>query len=128
MQKTCKRCSRSKPVKEFYRNKLTKDGYAIYCKLCANDVNAQTTQRMRLRVLQALGDRCVGCGIDDQRVLTIDHIHGGGTQHRKRAKGAGYGYYKRMLENLSLYQLLCWNCQHLKRMEQGEHRQPVLNR
>ncbi len=34
--KQCARCKVTKPVKEFYKSKATKDKYGIYCKSCDN--------------------------------------------------------------------------------------------
>ena len=58
---------------------------------------------------------CACCGISDPRFLTIDHVEGGGTQHRieiKSRNGTGFYYYLRRAgfpKNPPL-QVLCWNC------------------
>ena len=77
-------------------------------------------RRVRIEVLQALGGRCMHCGNTDQRCLQIDHISGGGNQERqtlgpsrisgKISKGQTEGY-----------QLLCANCNWIKKHEQQEH-------
>src|SRR5215471_5896001 len=64
--------------------------------------------RNRLQVLSALGGKCVRCGIDDWRVLQIDHIDGGGTRERKQVTSIDR-YYKDMLLSPEKYQVLCAN-------------------
>jgi len=70
---------------------------------------------------------CVKCGFSDIRALSIDHVNGGGTKHRRELKG-GYGrmMYVWLRRNgyPSGYQTLCMNCQFIKRFEcneQGRH-------
>lgn len=40
-------------------------------------------QEHRSKVFDMLGRQCVKCGFDDIRALQIDHIHGGGNQHKE---------------------------------------------
>src|SRR6266852_7200270 len=44
-------------------------------------------QKKRRTVLALLGGKCRNCGIDDERVLQVDHLNGGGSQERR---GRGY--------------------------------------
>lgn len=74
----------------------------------------------KLRVFEKLGGKCVKCGISDHRVLQIDHINGGGCRERKKYKGRP-SYYKMIYnDNSGKYQLLCANCNWIKRIENGE--------
>ena len=80
---------------------------------------------LREQILDALGRRCVRCGYDaDVRALQIDHVNGGGSQERKKLP-FGIVYYRSILEsvraNAGTYQILCANCNVIKRMEQREH-------
>jgi hypothetical protein len=77
--------------------------------------------RNRLEVLNALGGKCVRCGIDDWRVLQIDHINGGGSKERKQVTSIDR-YYKDMLHSPEKYQVLCANCHQIKRYEEHEGR------
>jgi hypothetical protein len=77
--------------------------------------------RNRLAVLEALGGKCVRCGIDDWRVLQIDHINGGGSKERKQVTSIDR-YYKDMLLSPEKYQVLCANCHQIKRYEEKEGR------
>jgi hypothetical protein len=54
----------------------------------------------------------------DIRALSIDHVNGGGTRHRKSLKGrSGYHFYRWLKENSFPvgFQVLCMNCQFIKR-------------
>lgn len=86
----------------------------------SKDYNA----RVRLEAISFYSNganKCVRCNLDDIRLLTIDHIDGGGTQHRKRIKSPIANWLKR--EGFPKgYQILCWNCQMLKRIERRETR------
>lgn len=50
MKKECSKCNTVKNVKEFYRDKSTKDGYEYTCKLCRNE------SRRRYKII------CENCG------------------------------------------------------------------
>lgn len=72
---------------------------------------------------------CVKCGYDkDIRALSIDHIYGGGCQHRKIMKiSAGIQFYC-MLKDTYFpegYQTLCMNCQQIKKEEDRQNNQGV---
>jgi hypothetical protein len=81
--------------------------------------------KLREQILDILGRKCVRCGYDtDVRALQIDHVNGGGSQERKKLV-YGIPYYRRILEcvqaNSGEYQVLCANCNTIKRMEEQEH-------
>jgi len=66
--------------------------------------------------------KCAKCGFDDERALSIDHINGGGTQHRKQVKSGGN--FNEMLVREGYpegYQILCMNCQFIKNRETGAY-------
>ena len=81
--------------------------------------------RLRTEVLTHYGKgkcACVICGFDDDiRALSIDHLNGGGTQHRRSLSGtSGFGGkdFCRWLKRNGYpkgYQTLCMNCQFIKR-------------
>lgn len=78
-------------------------------------------QRLRNAIFELLGSKCIYCGFEDKRALQIDHINGGGSKDKKTAKGF---YYKRVLteimEGKILYQILCANCNWIKRHDKNE--------
>lgn len=91
------------------------------------DMSHQRTKKgdLRLEVVKALGGKCVRCGIEDLRVLQIDHIHGGGGRR-------GLPPYPKILERMdeakTLYQVLCANCNFLKAVENKERRTKPLEK
>lgn len=83
-------------------------------------------QERKRRILTHYGKgrcACVLCAETRLGCLSIDHINGGGTQHRlKLGKGAGIDFYC-WLEKQNYpegYQTLCMNCQFLKRYANNE--------
>ena len=137
-ERICKRCGTSRPDTEFVVNKSAANGGNI-CKPCRrkrdNERRAADRQRFRdehrawrdanrdrvresarkhaarLRdeVLTAYGNACACCGERTREFLTLDHIEGGGTAHRKATWGKVYNEVKR--EGFpSGYRILCWNC------------------
>lgn len=80
---------------------------------------------LRARVLQLLGGKCVRCGFSDARALQIDHVGGNGTEERK-VPGGNRGMYANMIDYIESggqgrYQLLCANCNWIKRVEKREY-------
>lgn len=79
-------------------------------------MNYDAKMRRRYKCRQRLGGVCVCCGECHDSFLDIDHIHGGGSQERKK-----YGPSRTYAEVLSMenprekYQLLCSNCNQSKR-------------
>lgn len=77
---------------------------------------------LRKKVIDVLGGRCVKCGVDDIRVLQIDHINGGGA---KETRGhSPKWFYKKVIKSVikgeKRYQLLCANCNCIKKWEKQE--------
>lgn len=67
---------------------------------------------------------CFQCGFGDIRALSIDHIDGRGSQHRKeKGVGSGGSFYRWLVKNdlPGGYQTLCMNCQFVKREERWEY-------
>jgi hypothetical protein len=75
-------------------------------------------KNLRDRVLSLLGSKCCECGYDDTRALQIDHKLGGGTRERRKLSYATY--YSCILRNPEKYQVLCANCNMIKRIENNE--------
>ncbi len=69
---------------------------------------------------------CVRCGFSDLRALSLDHIKGGGNKERIRLRRRGVNFYRWLKQNgyPNIYQVLCMNCQFIKRHENGEERKP----
>src|SRR2546421_6884252 len=92
----------------------------------AENYQTERARRQRCEVVALLGGRCKRCGFDDPRALQIDHINGGGVQELRAKGGSGHSakVAKFVRENpaQSKYQLLCANCNWIKRAENGEVR------
>lgn len=80
-------------------------------------VAAKRRAASRTAVLEKLGNTCVRCGFADARALQIDHINGGGS--RESNMGA-MKMYKKILADPAGYQLLCANCNAIKKVENNE--------
>ena len=70
-----------------------------------------------------MGGKCVRCGFSDPRALQIDHINGGGSKERKE-RGFNGNFHRHVLKSFinkeNKYQLLCANCNWIKRVENNE--------
>jgi len=66
-----------------------------------------------------LGGSCAQCGFTDIRALQIDHKNGDGSAQRREIGGL-HRMYRDILKNPVPYQLLCANCNWIKRYENGE--------
>ena len=67
---------------------------------------------------------CVRCGESRPACLSIDHVNGGGTSHRREFKlRSSDKFYRWLIVNNypEGYQTLCMNCQFVKRFERNEH-------
>lgn len=66
---------------------------------------------------------CVVCAEARIDCLSIDHINGGGYQHRMGESGIGNNLYEWLKSNNwpTGFQTLCMNCQFIKRMANGEN-------
>lgn len=125
--KTCRKCGEAKPLSSFHRNKTKPDGLAYMCKECTNayyksrrpetrerqmENNRQMRRRYKQRALEAYGSKCECCGETEPAFLCIDHVNGGGNQHRAELKQAGTDLYKWLKKEgyPPGFRVLCWNC------------------
>lgn len=80
--------------------------------------NLPTVGDLRKAIFALYGAKCARCPWTDPRALQLDHKHGNGSHERKRL--STYQIYKRVLAHPEDYQLLCANCNWLKRYENSE--------
>ena len=113
------------PYKKDYRNH--QEHYLAYQKEYQKNhrktVNIRRRKRnceRRIELLNFLGGKCVKCGFSDWRTLQIDHINGGGTRENKESGNNLYQHYTRIKKNPEKYQLLCANCNWIKKYENNE--------
>lgn len=80
-------------------------------------------KRLKSAVFELLGNECCRCGFSDPRALQIDHINGGGGKEKKSVTAHYYKYIlEKILAGSNEYQLLCANCNWIKRSENNENR------
>lgn len=88
-----------------------------------NGYSKNYTKKQRIQVIKLMGGKCVKCLFNDIRALQIDHINGGGSKER-RAVGFSGTFYSNVINsfnnNENKYQLLCANCNWIKRFENKE--------
>jgi len=82
----------------------------------------------RFKLLKILNDvKCAQCGYEDIRALQVDHVNGGGLEEYRQFKNPKnlYNFY---LKNPTLakqkLQVLCANCNWIKRYENKELKKP----
>lgn len=85
---------------------------------------AKYQQRLKIEVLTHYGNNrlaCMKCGNTDIRVLSIDHISGGGGKHLRGLRGIRIYHWLIQQSYPVGYQTLCMNCQFIKRRENKEY-------
>jgi hypothetical protein len=82
-------------------------------------------ENQRNQVLKYLGNKCKQCGFSDKRALQIDHVQGNGAKERKALWL--YEIHKRILSGQydNDYQLLCANCNQIKKAINKEQVQRI---
>ena len=86
------------------------------------------TSDLRKLVLSILGDKCIKCGFDDYRALQVDHVNGGGIKEMRESgiRGGSAVYWRNVIKSIKIderkYQLLCANCNWIKRFINKEVR------
>lgn len=61
------------------------------------------------------------CGFSDSRALQFDHIHGNGAENRRKRRMSSSTLYRHILKvKGDGFQLLCANCNWIKRYENHE--------
>jgi len=100
-----------------------------YHKLNQDKDNARTNLNRkfyRKMLFDILGHECVKCGFKDKRALQFDHIEGKGRKDHYKYGGGMVRYYaKRPLTAIKTLQVLCANCNYIKRIENNETKRNV---
>ena len=89
----------------------------------SNKYQRELQARHKQTIFDLLGGVCKHCGFSDSRALQIDHINGGGVKELNSI-GNKRSYYSRVIRSIQAgegkYQLLCANCNWIKRWEKDE--------
>lgn len=100
------------------------------CFECCKEHSRSNTKRYQMQakyrikqrqlILNKLGNKCVRCGIVDFRVLQVDHVDGGGRKDIDSFSSHNRYYKSILLDQTDKFQLLCANCNWIKRYENKE--------
>lgn len=144
LNKYCTRCNTLRPTVDWSKSNQNKDGLHGVCRICARETNmawykrhrderlpkirknsVDRRRRLKLEVLThygaALGKpMCVTCGEERLPCLTVDHINGGGSEHRRSLGSKNICQWLKGENFPSGFQTLCMNCQFMKRHENKE--------
>lgn len=83
----------------------------------------ERNKERRIELIKAMGGKCVWCGYTDWRALQIDRVNGDGVEDRKITKNFSKKQIIERFKNYpEKYQLLCSNCNWIKRYENREVR------
>ena len=71
--------------------------------------------------------KCSECGEGRFDCLTVDHVYGGGTKHKKELRRSGIEFYSWVIKNgfPDGFRVLCMNCQFCEESEWDEYKQEV---
>jgi hypothetical protein len=143
MEKLCNKCGNIylATLDYFYirRRKDCRDTIDSHCKKCRRKKGQavywdnpekfkerarQEGIRLKKETLRAYGGtKCAQCGFNDIRALQLDHINNDGYQERELVM-EGWGHYRKLRKkgfpNKDRYQVLCANCNWIKRAEHYE--------
>ena len=97
-----------KQERERYANKTKDWKDAVVLK------NKKRRIRLRLEAIKHYGGVCVCCGEKQIEFLCIDHINGGGNQHRKIMTTKSIGEWLCANKYPKGFQVLCFNCNSAK--------------
>lgn len=108
------RTNRKEYAKEWYNKNLEKN----------RELRRLNNKKRRMEIILSLGGKCEKCGFEDIRALQIDHVNGGGGKERESYGHSASALKRRVKKDVDKgtkeYQLLCANCNWIKREEEGE--------
>ena len=125
--KKCSKCKQIKPFLEFNENKPLKYGLHSWCRVCCKEdsklryiknkekINKRTktnyiNYRMTALLKYSNPPMCTCCGETQIKFLEIDHINGGGNEHRKTMEGTNIYLWLKKNNYPEGFQVLCSNC------------------
>lgn len=122
--KRCTRCNQLLPISKFNKAKLGKYGVRSWCKHCNDEYTKQwrkdnpqsafkSRHQYKINALTHYGGNppiCMCCGEEHIEFLTIDHILGGGTEHRREINRKTIYHWLYTNNYPEGYRVLCMNC------------------
>ena len=123
----CARCQKDLPrIREHWGpDRRSPDGLSCgWCRRCITTSTKERNRELRANALIHYSNgspSCACCGEFRYEFLTLDHVHGGGNQHRREVTGStkgGSSFYKWLKVNgyPDGFQVLCFNCNMAKAM------------
>ncbi len=103
-QELCVHCGQHSPV--------ATEILCLQCKEKNQQRGSENRRKNKMTIISNYGGQCACCGETKMEFLTIDHIDGGGTQHRKSLVQSGTTIYRWIIKNNfpKGFQVLCLNC------------------
>ena len=94
------------------RQKSWRDKNKEHCRQTNGILRRKYNLQLKTALLEAYGKSCACCNESNVGFLSIDHINGGGRQHRRDIKVTGTSFYKWLKDNNYPpgYRVLCPNC------------------
>lgn len=108
----------SKEYRKAHRQKLVEYSKKYYYESGVRESRYLDYILLKQKAFELLGNKCCKCGFTDYRALQIDHINGGGNKEIYHIKT--HGVYRKVIADPEKYQLLCANCNWIKRYEDKE--------
>ena len=115
---------------EAYRKKHTEDArrWRLANPEKSKEMQKRYRDNRRKKLMELLGGiKCARCGFDDYRALHIDHVNGGGNREKLMLGQASFPlrFIREEIERYGRdkYQVLCANCNWIKRHEEGQYLQ-----
>jgi len=118
----CKSCIRKRRKERYYKTRKETIEYTRNWQKRNPEKHRENSKRAMRKHQQKLKRICIAhysnetnncacCGDNNMEFLTIDHINGGGSKHRKQIKGH---FYEWLIKNNypEGYRVLCMNCNH----------------
>lgn len=125
-----------------------KDGYKLLCMNCLmsvvvhgycphngvperviSDRKGRYKEKARSMIFREYGGKCVLCGEDRKEFLVLDHVNGGGNNHRKLVKKKGLVDFCVLAKSegwpKDKYRLLCFSCNHNSTVGIIQSKQPI---
>ncbi len=122
--RTCTRCKTEKPITEFYWLKRRGGEYLYHCKSCDRQRTRDARRGLREELLNHYSNKTLQCALCPENridVLDLDHINGGGIQHRAAFKTPQTFYLHLKKEGFPTgIRVLCRNCNWLEWIRRKE--------
>jgi len=87
------------------------------------EIDRKAKARQREKLFEMYGHECAICGFTDKRALTLDHKLNNGAEERKLLGERGVYRRAKSRHLPGEYQILCMNCQFIKRHIDGKSNQ-----